>query len=155
VQGDQPFIDPALIDVMAEQFSARTPTPEVLTPVYLMGAGKIHNPSVVKTLLAADGRALYFSRSAIPHVRGVAPDQWHAHAPYWGHVGIYGYRSGFLCEFPTLPQAPIEQLESLEQLRALWHGHRIAVHITQNPPGMGVDTPEDLARVRSLLADPS
>jgi 3-deoxy-manno-octulosonate cytidylyltransferase (CMP-KDO synthetase) len=71
------------------------------------------------------------------------------------HVGIYGYRSGFLCEFPSLPQAPLEQLESLEQLRALWHGHRIAVHITQNPPGMGVDTPEDLARVRSLLADPS
>jgi 3-deoxy-manno-octulosonate cytidylyltransferase (CMP-KDO synthetase) len=71
------------------------------------------------------------------------------------HVGIYAYRVGFLQTFPTLPQAPLEQLESLEQLRALWHGHRIAVHITLQPPGIGVDTPEDLERVRRLLASDS
>jgi 3-deoxy-manno-octulosonate cytidylyltransferase (CMP-KDO synthetase) len=66
-------------------------------------------------------------------------------------VGIYAYRAGFLARFPLLPPAPIEQLESLEQLRALWHGHRIAVHTTEQAPGPGVDTPEDLQRVRALL----
>ncbi len=73
VQGDQPFIDPAVIDAMAEAFARTTPAPAVLTPVYRMAAEKVHNPNVVKTLLAADGRALYFSRSALPHVRGVEP----------------------------------------------------------------------------------
>ena len=69
------------------------------------------------------------------------------------HVGLYAYRVGFLRQFPKLPQAPLEQLESLEQLRALWHGYRIAVHVTDHAPGPGVDTPEDLERVRKLLAD--
>ena len=68
------------------------------------------------------------------------------------HVGIYAYRVGFLRQFPQLPAAPQEQLESLEQLRALWHGHRIAVHLAAHAPGPGVDTPEDLERVRRLLA---
>ena len=75
--------------------------PAVLTPVYRMGAEKVHNPNVVKTLLAADGRALYFSRSALPHVRGVEPADWPAHAPYWGHVGIYGYRADVLARWAT------------------------------------------------------
>ena len=67
------------------------------------------------------------------------------------HIGIYGYRAAFLREFPRLPPSPLEQIEALEQLRALWHGRRIAVHVTQTAPGAGVDTPEDLARVRSLF----
>ncbi|MEO6293382.1 MAG: 3-deoxy-manno-octulosonate cytidylyltransferase, partial [Burkholderiaceae bacterium] len=67
------------------------------------------------------------------------------------HIGIYAYRVGFLKQFPLLPQAPIEVCEALEQLRALWHGHRIAVHVTEHAPGPGVDTPEDLARVRALF----
>jgi len=122
VQGDQPFIDPAVIDAMAEAFSAITPAPAVLTPVYRMAAEKVHNPNVVKTLLAADGRALYFSRSAIPHVRGVEPAEWPQHAPYWGHVGIYGYRADVLTRWPGLPASPLEQIEKLEQLRLIEAG---------------------------------
>jgi 3-deoxy-manno-octulosonate cytidylyltransferase (CMP-KDO synthetase) len=68
------------------------------------------------------------------------------------HIGIYGYRAGFLRQFPSLPQAPVESCEALEQLRALWHGHRIAVHVTEADPGAGVDTPEDLERVRKLFS---
>jgi 3-deoxy-manno-octulosonate cytidylyltransferase (CMP-KDO synthetase) len=71
------------------------------------------------------------------------------------HLGLYAYRAGFLRRFPTLPQAPIERTEALEQLRVLWHGERIAVHITDTAPGTGVDTPEDLARVRAVLSRPS
>jgi len=149
VQGDQPFIDPAVIDAMAEQFSARTPTPEVLTPVYRMGAGKIHNPNVVKTLLAADGRALYFSRSAIPHVRGVAPDQWHAHAPYWGHVGIYGYRADVLARWGSLPASPLEQIEKLEQLRLIEAGIQIGSFPVQEE-SLSVDTAEQLEQARAI-----
>ena len=96
VQGDQPFIDPGTIDALANEFARRGPAAEVLTPIYRMAADKIHNPSVVKALVAADGRALYFSRSAIPHVRGVDPADWHTRALYWGHVGVYGYRADVL-----------------------------------------------------------
>jgi 3-deoxy-manno-octulosonate cytidylyltransferase (CMP-KDO synthetase) len=114
----------------------------------------LRNPNVVKVVTDAAGLALYFSRAPIPWWRdgavgGVAalPDP----APL-RHVGIYGYRASFLREFPRLPQAPVETIEALEQLRALWHGHRIAVHITREAPGAGVDTPEDLARVRALFS---
>ena len=79
VQGDQPFIDPAVIDAMAEEFQSRDPVPAVVTPVYGLKPESVHNPNVVKTLLAHDGRALYFSRSAIPHVRDVAESEWHQH----------------------------------------------------------------------------
>jgi len=115
----------------------------------------LHNPNVVKVVLDARNTALYFSRSPIPAARDAGGQAW------WGtgsnlppplrHVGIYAYRTGFLRQFPNMPQAPLEQLEALEQLRALWHGHRIAVHITTDAPGPGVDTPEDLERVRQLF----
>lgn len=149
VQGDQPFIDPAVIDAMAAEFGSRTPTPEVLTPVYRMDAGKIHNPNVVKTLLAADGRALYFSRSAIPHVRGVEPDQWHAHAPYWGHVGIYGYRADVLSRWGSLPESPLEQIEKLEQLRLLEAGIQIGTFPVAEE-SLSVDTAEQLEQARAI-----
>ena len=68
------------------------------------------------------------------------------------HIGIYGYRAGFVRGFPGLPPAPVEATEALEQLRALWHGHRIAVHVSTHAPGPGIDTPEDLARVRALFS---
>lgn len=90
VQDDQPFIDPAVIDAMAAEFKCRSPTPEVLTPVYRLSSEKVHNPNVVKTLLAADGRARYFSRSAVPHVRDIDPVHWPHHTTYWGHLGLYG-----------------------------------------------------------------
>jgi 3-deoxy-manno-octulosonate cytidylyltransferase (CMP-KDO synthetase) len=107
------------------------------------------NPNVVKVVLDAHGIALYFSRAMIPFER----DQPNTlpNPPPLRHIGIYGYRVGFLRQFPQLPQAPMEVSESLEQLRALWHGHRIAVHTASQAPGPGVDTPEDLHRVRQLF----
>ena len=96
MQGDQPFIDPAVIEAMVAEFRRRDPLPAVVTPVYGLSADTVHNPNVVKTLLAHDGRALYFSRSAIPHVRDVDPADWHHHTTYWGHVGMYGFRGDVL-----------------------------------------------------------
>ena len=96
VQGDQPFIDPSVIDAMVAEFKRLDPVPAVVTPVYRLKPETVHNPNVVKTLLAHDGRALYFSRSAIPHVRDVDPADWHRHTSYWGHVGMYGFRGDVL-----------------------------------------------------------
>jgi 3-deoxy-manno-octulosonate cytidylyltransferase (CMP-KDO synthetase) len=151
VQGDQPFIDPDVIDAMTAEFIRRTPTPEVLTPVYRMGASKVHNPNVVKTLLAADGRALYFSRSALPHVRGVEPQYWHEHTSYWGHVGIYGYRGDVLMRWNELPRSPLEHIEKLEQLRLIEAGIGIGTFAV---PGesLSVDTAEQLEQARDIAA---
>ena len=107
----------------------------------------VHNPNVVKVVLDAAGRALYFSRATIPHRRDASSEA----APLLRHIGLYAYRVGFLRRFPTLAPAPIERTEALEQLRVLWHGERIAVHVADTAPGIGVDTPEDLERVRRLL----
>ena len=149
VQGDQPFLDPGVIDAMAAEFSRRQPAPEVLTPVYALPAEKLHNPNVVKTLLAADGRALYFSRSAIPHLRDVPPDDWHAHATYWGHVGLYGYRADVLARWQHLPHSPLEQLEKLEQLRLIEAGIGIGTFPVQGD-SLSVDTAEQLEQARAL-----
>ena len=149
VQGDQPFIDPVVIDAMTTEFARRTPTPEVLTPVYRMGADKVHNPNVVKTLLAADGRALYFSRSAIPHVRGVDPADWHAHTTYWGHVGIYGYRADVLMLWNELPHSPLEHTEKLEQLRLIEAGVQVGTFPVEGE-SLSVDTAEQLEQARAI-----
>lgn len=151
VQGDQPFIDPAVIDAMAIEFAGRTPTPKVLTPVYRIGADKVHDPNVVKTLLAADGRALYFSRSAIPHVRGVDPAHWHAHTTYWGHVGIYGYRPDVLMRWYQLPHSPLEHTEKLEQLRLIEAGIQIGTFPVEGE-SLSVDTAEQLEQARTIVA---
>jgi 3-deoxy-manno-octulosonate cytidylyltransferase (CMP-KDO synthetase) len=151
VQGDQPFLDPGVIDAMAAEFTRQAPLPEVLTPVYRMGAEKVHNPNVVKTLLASDGRALYFSRSAIPHVRDVDPQHWHAHAPYWGHVGIYGYRADVLARWPQLPASPLEDIEKLEQLRLLEAGIGIGTFAVAEE-SLSVDTAEQLEQARRMAA---
>ncbi|MFN9646315.1 MAG: 3-deoxy-manno-octulosonate cytidylyltransferase [Cyanobacteriota bacterium] len=151
VQGDQPFIDPAVIDAMAAEFEARQPTPEVLTPIYRLGAEALHNPNVVKTLVSADGRALYFSRSALPHVRGVAPDDWHAHAPFWGHVGLYGYRGDVLARWSALPPSPLEHIEKLEQLRLLEAGIGIGTFAVSGD-FLSVDTAAQLEQARAMAA---
>ena len=149
VQGDQPFIDPTVIDAMAAEFASRHPTPEMLTPVYRMGADKIHNPNVVKTLLAADGRALYFSRSALPHVRGVDPAEWSDHATYWGHVGIYGYRADVLMGWDQLPPSALEHSEKLEQLRLIEAGIPIGTFKVAGE-SLSVDTAEQLEQARAI-----
>jgi 3-deoxy-manno-octulosonate cytidylyltransferase (CMP-KDO synthetase) len=154
VQGDEPLIEPALIDAVATLLRER-PHASMSTAAHpIESVADFTNPNVVKVVLQADGLALYFSRAPIPWWRdgftqGIAalPQP----APL-RHVGIYGYRAGFLREFPRMPPAPVESCEALEQLRALWHGHRIAVHVSDSAPGAGVDTPEDLERVRKLFA---
>jgi 3-deoxy-manno-octulosonate cytidylyltransferase (CMP-KDO synthetase) len=154
VQGDEPLIDPALIDAVAALLQQR-PQAAMSTAAHpIASAAEFSNPNIVKAVLQADGLALYFSRAPIPWWRdGFAqgatglPDP----APL-RHIGIYGYRASFLRAFPRMPQAPLETCEALEQLRALWHGHRIAVHVSATAPGVGVDTPEDLDRVRALFA---
>jgi len=154
VQGDEPLIDPSLIDAVASLLADR-PQASMSTAAHAIDrVEEFTNPNVVKVVLQADGLALYFSRAPIPWWRdgftqGVAalPEPRPLR-----HVGIYGYRAGFLRAFPALPQAPVEHCEALEQLRALWHGHRIAVHVTDTAPGPGVDTPEDLERVRAVFS---
>jgi 3-deoxy-manno-octulosonate cytidylyltransferase (CMP-KDO synthetase) len=148
VQGDEPMMDPQLINAVAACL-AQHPQASMGTAAHAIdNAADLVNPNVVKVVLDAASNALYFSRSLIPYNRDA-----HPLAPQpLRHVGIYSYRVGFLKQFPTLPQAPIEVSEQLEQLRALWHGHRIAVHVTPHAPGIGVDTPEDLERVRRLFS---
>lgn len=149
VQGDQPFIDPAVIDAMAAEFNRRSPTPEVLTPVYRLSAEKVHNPNVDKTLLAADGRALYFSRSAVPHVRDIDPVHWPQHTTYWGHVGLYGYRADVLQRWNVLPYSPLEHIEKLEQLRLIEAGIGIGTFLVDGE-SLSVDTAEQLEQARAI-----
>jgi len=153
VQGDEPLIDPALVLAVAQLLDQR-PEAAMSTAAHpIAEAADFLNPNVVKVVCDARGLALYFSRAPIAwwrdgYAQGV---QRLAEPAPLRHIGIYGYRAGFLRQFPCLPAAPLETIEALEQLRALWHGHRIAVHVTAQPPGPGVDTPEDLERVRRLF----
>ena len=150
VQGDQPFIDPAVIEAMVAEFRRLDPVPAVVTPVYRLKVESVHNPNVVKTLLAHDGRALYFSRSAIPHVRDVDPADWHRHTTYWGHVGMYGFRGDVLAAWDQLPPSPLEDLERLEQLRLIEAGHTIATFPVAGT-SLSVDTAEQLEQARSMV----
>lgn len=154
VQGDEPLIDPVLVNAVARLLNEH-PDAAMSTAAHpIQALSELTNPNVVKVVTDARGIALYFSRAPIPWWRDGSADgkaQLPAHPPALRHVGLYGYRVGFLREFPRLAPAPIESCESLEQLRAIWHGHRIAVHTTRVAPGLGVDTPEDLARVRALF----
>lgn len=154
VQGDEPLIDPDLINQVATLLSQR-PTASMSTAAHTIDqVAEFTNPNVVKVVLDQAQLALYFSRAPIPwwrdgNTQGI---QNLPSPPPLRHIGIYGYRVGFLKAFPQLPPAPIESCEALEQLRAMWHGHKIAVHVTDKAPGPGVDTPEDLARVRELFS---
>lgn len=152
VQGDEPMIDPALVGACAALLQQRGDCVAATAAHALVDLADFVNPNVVKLVCDHAGRALYFSRAPLPWWRdgsavgapGLQPGQ------AMRHIGLYAYRAGFLRRFPQLAAAPIEQLESLEQLRILWHGERIAVHVADEAPAAGVDTPEDLARVRAL-----
>lgn len=156
VQGDEPLIDPQLITEVANLLQ-KQPVAGMGTAAHAIDSvADQNNPNIVKVVLDAQSCALYFSRSLIPFVRdahrdGHPTNAKGAPAPL-RHVGIYSYRAGFLRQFPKLPQAPIEVSESLEQLRALWHGHKIAVHISDAAPAPGVDTAADLEMVRVIWA---
>jgi 3-deoxy-manno-octulosonate cytidylyltransferase (CMP-KDO synthetase) len=154
VQGDEPLIDPALVRRCAELLEERPDCVMSTAAHPLHERADYLNPNVVKVVLDAAGRALYFSRAPIPWWRDGLQDGQPAlptPAPL-RHLGLYGYRAGFLRRFPQLQAAPLEHTEALEQLRVLWHGERIAVHVAAQGPGPGVDTPEDLARVRALFS---
>ena len=148
VQGDQPFIDPLVIDKVIEEFS-KDKSHEVITPVFKLEKEKIHNPNVVKTLLGNSGKAIYFSRSPLPFVRDIDPNDWHKHTTYWGHVGIYGFRGDILNKWPTLPNSKLEKLEKLEQLRIIDGGYKISTFVVEGD-FLSVDTYEQLEEARKL-----
>jgi 3-deoxy-manno-octulosonate cytidylyltransferase (CMP-KDO synthetase) len=153
VQGDEPLIDPGLIDACAALLAERTDCVMSTAAHAIDSPAEMANANVVKVVLDAAGRALYFSRAPIPWARDARArglDALPNPAPL-RHIGIYGYHAGFLRRFPSLAASPLEAIEALEQLRVLWHGERIAVHVSDTRPGPGVDTPEDLVRVRALL----
>jgi len=157
VQGDEPLIEPALINAVAVELQRRTDCVMSTAAHAIEHMADFLNPNVVKVVLDKAQTALYFSRAPIPWWRdgmvslASAPGAaLPAPAPL-RHIGIYGYRAGFLQQFPKLAPAPMETTELLEQLRVLWHGERIAVHVSALAPGPGVDTPEDLERVRALF----
>lgn len=155
VQGDEPLIEPALVDAVA-RILAQRPEASMGTAAHPIDQwADIANPNTVKVVLDARQLAMYFSRAPIPWWRdgypADLPGAAQASPAPLRHIGIYSYRAGFLRQFPTWSVAPHEALESLEQLRAMWHGHRIAVCITPQAPGPGVDTWADLQRVRQWL----
>lgn len=159
VQGDEPLMDPRLIEAVARELHQRPDCVMSTAAHAIESAGDFANPNVVKVVLDRQQTALYFSRAPIPWWRDGMAQAWNAgiqilppQPAALRHIGIYAYRVGFLKQFPQLEPAPIEQCESLEQLRVLWHGERIAVHVTDHAPGPGVDTPEDLERVRAIVA---
>jgi 3-deoxy-manno-octulosonate cytidylyltransferase (CMP-KDO synthetase) len=151
VQGDEPLIDPALIRDCAALLARRDDCAVATAAHAIEDRASYDNPNVVKVVCDAAGTALYFSRAPIPHWRDAPSAQALPSPRPLRHIGLYAYRAGFLRRFPTLAPAPAERLESLEQLRVLWHGERIAVHLSERAPGAGVDTPRDLARVRALM----
>ncbi len=161
VQGDEPLVPPELVAEVA-RLLARSPDSAIATAAHPIGAlDEWLNPNVVKVVTDSTGHAAYFSRAPIPFARDALagfpaalppalPEAFVAHPPL-RHIGLYAYRVAFLRAYPGLAQSPLECLESLEQLRALWHGHRIVVLPTRHAPPAGVDTPEDLERVRRVL----
>ena len=153
LQGDEPLIDPALLAACAARISAEVPMATAAHPI--LDAAEVFNPNIVKVVLDKHGRALYFSRATIPWHRDAFAQTLESLPPGYAplrHIGLYAYRNAFLQAYPKLEPAPLETIEALEQLRVLWHGVPIAVHVTQDAPPGGVDTPEDLARVRQHFA---
>jgi len=155
VQGDEPLLDPALMNRMAELLEERDDAAMATACHPIADAAEAFAPNVVKVVLDARGYAMYFSRATIPWARdafAVSRDALPDAMPIYRHYGLYAYRTSFLRAYPHLAPAPIERLEALEQLRALWHGFRIVVDVTHGTPAPGIDTPEDLARVQALYA---
>lgn len=155
VQGDEPLMDPHLIDRVAQQLSHDTEAAIATCASPLTEVSSLFNPNIVKVVCDQRGRALYFSRAPIPWDREKFSTEHRplaADFPALHHIGLYAYRVEFLKRFPTLSTGTLERLEMLEQLRALEHGFAISVMKIASHTGAGVDTPEDLLRVRQLLS---
>lgn len=157
VQGDEPLIDPKLIKQVAADLNAHTQASIATVCHAIHDKETMLNPNVVKVVMDAQGYAMYFSRAPIPYARDAfaqsqdLPDGM----PVYRHVGVYAYRASFLHAYANLTPALVEQYEALEQLRAMWHGHKISVSIADEAPAAGVDTDHDLELVRKIVADQS
>ncbi len=154
VQGDEPLIPPAIIDQVAANLAANPQAGIATLAEPIEDATQLFNPNVVKVVSDASGLALTFSRAPLPWARdafAAGRDSLPAGVPFRRHIGIYAYRAGFLHDFVAWGPCWLEDSECLEQLRALWHGVRIHVADALEAPPAGVDTPEDLQRVRQLL----
>jgi len=157
VQGDEPLIDPELVNAVASELDRHPEAAMATAARRVEGAGDFFNPNFVKVVCDAAGLALYFSRAPIPFARDAfaRPEKaLPAQMPALHHIGIYAYRVSFLKRFSGLPQSPAEKFEALEQLRALHHGYRIAVRVWDKPIEAGVDSAEDLERVRARFISP-
>lgn len=153
VQGDEPLIDPELINRTAA-LPVANQVPMATAAHAIDNLAEFLNPNCVKVVLNAHGNALYFSRAPIPYPRDAMaanPNTLPEGFTPLRHIGIYAYRAGFLRQYAAMSVSPHETDESLEQLRVLWHGYPIAVEITDTAPAAGVDTPEDLERVRAVF----
>lgn len=152
VQGDEPFIPPEIILQVAENLASQRQAPMATLAVPISSVTEMFNPNMVKVVADANGYALYFSRAPIPYQRGVfdaaSSEAQPLVGPFMRHIGIYAYRAEFVHRYAEWTASPLEQLESLEQLRVLWHGERIHVAEAIIAPPAGIDTPDDLARAR-------
>jgi len=151
VQGDEPLITGQVINTLVT--SLQDSNADVATPVYkITSMEDVNNPNVVKVVRSEDHRALYFSRSPIPHVRDLKPAEWLSAAPFWGHAGVYAYRRNVLIDYLRLPEGLMERAEKLEQLRLLEAGRQfLTVEIDYRPEA--VDTPEDLEKVKNIVSN--
>lgn len=152
VQGDEPFIKPEQIDTLIGCFKNNAIDIATIAKPFKAeeGIAALENPNSPKVILNSAGEAIYFSRSVIPYLRGIEREEWIAHHTFYKHVGIYAFRSEVLGKLSTLPQTPLEKVESLEQLRWLESGYKIGVGITDIDT-VGIDTPEDLERAEIFL----
>ena len=153
LQGDEPFMPPSMIEAVAQTLTAR-PDAVMATACHpIRERSALLNPNIVKLVCDAQAYALYFSRAPIPWPRSAMTEADKPHQmKAMRHIGLYAYRAGFVTRYNAWPPCPLEETEQLEQLRVLWHGERIAVHVVDSAPEGGVDTPEDLERVRKYFA---
>jgi 3-deoxy-manno-octulosonate cytidylyltransferase (CMP-KDO synthetase) len=153
VQGDQPFVDPKMIDSVISDFVSRSPRPMMLTPIFVMKPETIMSPNSVKVVRRSNGDAIYFSRSPIPFQRDAQPAEWTTHTTYWGHVGLYAYSQEALAAWRTFPSSVLEDLERLEQLRFIEHGVAVSTIVVDEPLGE-VNVAEDLDLARKIASQP-
>jgi 3-deoxy-manno-octulosonate cytidylyltransferase (CMP-KDO synthetase) len=153
LQGDEPLMPPELIREVADKLAEHNDAMVATARHAIRDRDLLVNPNVVKVVCDAEGYALYFSRAAIPWPREVMAGQSDVAIQAYRHIGLYAYRAGFVRRYASWPPCPPEEAEQLEQLRVLWHGERIVVHEASAMPEAGVDTPEDLDRVRKYFSN--
>jgi 3-deoxy-manno-octulosonate cytidylyltransferase (CMP-KDO synthetase) len=156
LQGDEPLMPPNLIRQVADTLAVNPDAVMATVCHRIQDAQTFDNPNVVKVVSDQKGFAMYFSRAAIPWLRnqaGQKNNQDMSAVPAYRHIGLYAYRAGFILQFTSWPICPMEEVEQLEQLRVLWHGQRIAVYESDTAPGEGIDTSDDLERVRDYFRE--